>query len=304
MSRRIMKTCEENELNDDCTSRVPQAKSKTGKQCSFEKLKALRAKVFKGTMNPGDVKKWLDLICDKTRSSRPHYLGRYSKGLEETFYPRSVVDSWRIEFLCLKQSDMTIAEHEKKFTKLAKYVIPFIMDEEDKFKNFEKGLSTTIRVLVTANENWSNFCRMVEAAMRVENTLDEGRKSPKEINKGKGSEEGFSRKTKFRLDQGSQWDNNRSPMCFERARPRKGSLTKYRRETSRRRDANGETTMRKEALIRGEKLAPKSSRDKETRKTLVEMCPRSRRGENFGPIRPEMIFETLVEIPGNSRDAG
>lgn len=62
---------------------------------------------------------------------------------------------------------------------------------------FEEGLRIAIRVPVTTSTNWSNFSCMVEAAMRVENTLSEERKSFKEMNKIKECEEGLSKKAKY-----------------------------------------------------------------------------------------------------------
>lgn len=56
---------------------------------------------------------------------------------------------------------MTIVKYEKKFTKLAKYTISFVMDEEDKCKRFKKGLRTAIRVPVMASTNWSYFSKLL-----------------------------------------------------------------------------------------------------------------------------------------------
>ncbi|KAL0549644.1 hypothetical protein IC582_014131 [Cucumis melo] len=56
----------------------------------------------------------------------------FRKGFQEKFYPHLFVDTKRKEFLNLKQGNMTIAEYENKFIELVKYVISFIMDEEDK----------------------------------------------------------------------------------------------------------------------------------------------------------------------------
>ena len=75
---------------------------------------------------------------------------------------------------------MTIAKYEKKFTKLTKYSISFIMDEEEKYKHFEKGLRIAIRVLVTTSMNWSNFSKLVEAVTCVGSILAEEKRSFKE----------------------------------------------------------------------------------------------------------------------------
>lgn len=46
---------------------------------------------------------------------------------------------------------MTVADY-KKFIELAKYALAFIVDEEDKCKNFEGSLRTVIHTLLTASE--------------------------------------------------------------------------------------------------------------------------------------------------------
>ncbi|KAA0056157.1 uncharacterized protein E6C27_scaffold697G00470 [Cucumis melo var. makuwa] len=68
----------------------------------------------------------------------------------------------RKEFLSLKQGDMTITEYERKFTKLAKYAMSYVVDEEEKCKHFDEGLRTTILVPMTASTNWSTFSKLVE----------------------------------------------------------------------------------------------------------------------------------------------
>ncbi|KAA0063433.1 uncharacterized protein E6C27_scaffold977G00040 [Cucumis melo var. makuwa] len=99
------------------------------------------------------------------------------EGFQEKFYTHSFVDAKRKEFLNLKQGNMTIAEYERKFTKLAKYVISLIMDKEDK-----------------------------QVAMRVVNTqVGEGKNSKEkrpsaEMSKEKGNDEGFNRRHSVKKD--------------------------------------------------------------------------------------------------------
>ncbi|KAA0048571.1 uncharacterized protein E5676_scaffold600G002150 [Cucumis melo var. makuwa] len=50
---------------------------------------------------------------------------------------------------------MTIMKYEQKFTKLEKYVIFFMLDDEEKYEHFEEGLRTTIRVpVMTSMSDW------------------------------------------------------------------------------------------------------------------------------------------------------
>ena len=66
-----------------------------------------------------------------------------------------------------------MAEYEKKYTKLSKYATAIVVDEIDRCKRFEEGLREEIRTLVTASTEWTNFSKLVEAAMRVERSLAE-----------------------------------------------------------------------------------------------------------------------------------
>ena len=50
-----------------------------------------------------------------------------------------------------------------------------VAEEADKCKSFEEGLRGEIRTLVIASTEWINFTKLVEAAMRVEKSLAEGR---------------------------------------------------------------------------------------------------------------------------------
>lgn len=75
---------------------------------------------------------------------------------------------------------MTIVEYEKKFTKLVKYALAFVLDEEDKCKCFEGGLKTAIWTPVTTCVDWSNFSKLVETDIRVKGSLTEEEKRLRE----------------------------------------------------------------------------------------------------------------------------
>ena len=70
---------------------------------------------------------------------------------------------------------MSVAEYERKFTELAKYALAIVTEEADKCKRFEEGLRGEIRTSVTASAEWVDFTKLVEAAMRVEKSLTEGK---------------------------------------------------------------------------------------------------------------------------------
>ena len=70
---------------------------------------------------------------------------------------------------------MSVAEYERKFIELARYALAIVTKEMYKCKRFEEGLRSEIRTSVTASTEWLDFAKLVEAALRVEKSLAEGR---------------------------------------------------------------------------------------------------------------------------------
>ena len=55
--------------------------------------------------------------------------------------------------MSLAQGDIIVVENEKRFTKLSKFVVAFVIDEIDKCKQFEEGLWTENRAPITTTMN-------------------------------------------------------------------------------------------------------------------------------------------------------
>ncbi|KAA0043557.1 zf-CCHC domain-containing protein [Cucumis melo var. makuwa] len=122
-------------------------------------------------------------------------------------------------------SDETVAEYGKKFMELARYVITFIMNEEDKCTHFEEGLRTSIRALVTACVGSLDFSKLVEAAIRIEKCLVEedeekmveGEESSPLLDRGQEKEDNKEAEkwTMFYFRQGSHWFSDKRPRFLE-----------------------------------------------------------------------------------------
>ncbi|XP_040363886.1 uncharacterized protein LOC121049795 [Rosa chinensis] len=91
----------------------------------------------------------------------------------EHFYPRSFHDAKLAEFLKLVQGTMTVAQYEHRFIELSRYAPLLVANEEDKCRRFVDGLREEIRFVVTAIGH-TRFVTLVQAAMRVEKSIDEG----------------------------------------------------------------------------------------------------------------------------------
>ncbi|KAA0056324.1 hypothetical protein E5676_scaffold11G00970 [Cucumis melo var. makuwa] len=106
---------------------------KLEKRFSIERLNALGATTFEGTINLTNVKKWL------TRPDRVNFViwEEVRKTFKDKFYLCSFCDMKRKKFMSLVQGDMTAIVYEKRFIELAKYALAgLVIDEAEKCKWF------------------------------------------------------------------------------------------------------------------------------------------------------------------------
>ena len=68
----------------------------------------------------------------------------------------------------MKQGALSVAEYERKYTKLSRYADVTMASKLDRCHRFESGLRFEIRTPVTTIAKWSNFSQLVETALRVE----------------------------------------------------------------------------------------------------------------------------------------
>ncbi|XP_050943670.1 uncharacterized protein LOC127150301 [Cucumis melo] len=92
----------------------------------IERLKKLGATVFEGSTNPADTKTFRGIF-------------------EEKYYPTTYCEAKRDEFLELKQGSLSVAEYERKYTKLSRYAEMIVASESDRCRRFERGLRFEIR---------------------------------------------------------------------------------------------------------------------------------------------------------------
>ncbi|KAA0042457.1 reverse transcriptase [Cucumis melo var. makuwa] len=203
-----------NAAREAAMGRIRSAQSNPEKKYGIDRLKALGATTFAGTTNPTDAEACLTLIekcfrvtrCPEDRKvelasfllqngaegwwhmeeSRRRTTGdmswdEFKKAFFDKFYPHFFRDAKRNEFLRLIQGSMTVVEYEKKYTELSKYATRVIEDEVERCKRFEEGLKE-IHTPVTSCADWNDFSKLVEAALRVQKSLNE-RKRERETSK-------------------------------------------------------------------------------------------------------------------------
>ena len=84
-----------------------------------------------------------------------HYVGRI------------YLNNMRREFHCLKQSQLSVTEYLREFTRLSKYAPEMLVTEDEKCRKFEDGLNDHIRAHVTGFCH-DDFSKIMTCAINVE----------------------------------------------------------------------------------------------------------------------------------------
>ena len=77
-----------------------------------------------------------------------------------------------MEFINLVQGSMTVAQYKAMFTSLLRFGKAFVLTEEEKEKQFMRGLRPSIRNKITGNLI-KVYSTMVSSAVATEKTLNE-----------------------------------------------------------------------------------------------------------------------------------
>ncbi|GFS40196.1 hypothetical protein Acr_00g0067070 [Actinidia rufa] len=128
----------------------------------------------------------------------------FRKAFLDQYFTDTARESLRMEFINLVQGSMTVAQYEAKFTSLSRFAKAFVSTEEEKAKQFMRGLRPSIRNKLAGNLI-KVYSTMVSAAAAIEETLNETRKitNPKSQREGTSNQfEGrFSKKLKSSTSQ-------------------------------------------------------------------------------------------------------
>ncbi|KAA0066851.1 reverse transcriptase [Cucumis melo var. makuwa] len=142
------------------------------KMYGIERLKKLGATVFEGSTDPADTKVWLNMLekcfdvmsCLQERKVRlaTFLLQKEAEGwwksiiarrndartldwqtfrgiFDEKYYPTTYCEAKRDEFLELKQGSLSVAEYERKYTKLSRYAEMIVASDSDRCRSGIRG---------------------------------------------------------------------------------------------------------------------------------------------------------------------
>ena len=77
---------------------------------------------------------------------------RFTELFLEKYYPEHMENKMEIKFLELKQNNKTVAEYEKEFTELSRFVPHFVDTDKKKARRFQHGLKPWIQTRVAVFE--------------------------------------------------------------------------------------------------------------------------------------------------------
>ena len=103
----------------------------------------------------------------------------WSKFLElfnEKYFPEAVQRQMPVDFLNLKQNDMSVAQYEAKFAELSRYAPHQVAIEEDRVMLFENGLRSEIYAKVAILE-MKTYSALVCKASLAERGVDEEKRA-------------------------------------------------------------------------------------------------------------------------------
>ena len=74
------------------------------------------------------------------------------------------------QFLNMKQGNLTVAEYEKEFSRLSKYVPELVLTKTFRCRQFEDGLKESIKryLIAVTSLQVVNFYQLVQVAMKIE----------------------------------------------------------------------------------------------------------------------------------------
>nr|XP_017224824.1 PREDICTED: uncharacterized protein LOC108201049 [Daucus carota subsp. sativus] len=233
-------------------------------QVTFKNFQSVNPPEFKGSADPIEARIWLKEIekafmLVKVRDEQKtefasYYLkeeatywwesvramegtedvtwDRFKELFLEKYFPQFLQDRMELQFLELKQGDMSVAEYEKKFAELARFVPTYVDTDRKRAKRFQQGLKAWIRGKLAILE-LDTYAAVVQKAMIAETESEmsqkekEGKKRKPEHHEGQfqqGREcQNPPARTPMIRDQPARNQPNRTPAagitCFRCGKP-------------------------------------------------------------------------------------
>ncbi|XP_012448711.1 uncharacterized protein LOC105771874 [Gossypium raimondii] len=114
-----------------------------------KRLQSSRVELFRGIvgMTPTVAEYWLEAterILDDIECTREQKLKGIMSLLHDEAYRARYVEANRLEFIELREGNMSVADYEAEFLRLRRYALGMVVDERDKCTRFKFGLRSDL----------------------------------------------------------------------------------------------------------------------------------------------------------------
>ncbi|KAL0455691.1 UNVERIFIED_CONTAM: hypothetical protein Slati_0908300 [Sesamum latifolium] len=127
------------------------------------------AKVFTVSLLEKDALDWWETILGNMDREITLTWDDFLRKFAEKYTPPIYKNRKKVEFLELKQNNLSVADYELQFVRLSKYAPEEIRTDESKRDRFERGLRLDIHEKIAIKP--SSYSALLEAALRAEETI-------------------------------------------------------------------------------------------------------------------------------------
>ncbi|XP_022131660.1 uncharacterized protein LOC111004785 [Momordica charantia] len=115
---------------------------------------------------------WESVAAAEDHANAPVTWARFKDLLYEYYFPVTVRNEKRAEFLRLTQGSLTVAQYERKFTELSRFRMQYIPTEQLKIDKFVDGLRREIKGLLVLKEP-TTYAAAVRCTLVMDKCLEE-----------------------------------------------------------------------------------------------------------------------------------
>ncbi|XP_063942407.1 uncharacterized protein LOC135150191 [Daucus carota subsp. sativus] len=135
---------------------------------------------------------------------------RFEELFLEKYFPRFLQVQMELNFLELKQGNMSVVEYENKFAELARFVPTYVETDRQKAKRFQQGLKPWIRSKLAILQ-LDTYAAVVEKAMIAETENESFQKSKENKKRKPENREGPSHLGRFQNQKKGKFQPGRNP---------------------------------------------------------------------------------------------
>ena len=122
----------------------------------------------------GEADHWWESL-KRRRETDALTWGEFDQIFQDKYFPESVRDRMKADFLALRQGSTIVVEYKRRFNELFRYSMEFISTEANRAKHFEQGLRPVIREKLVALKI-RDYGDIVDRAALVERDVEDSQR--------------------------------------------------------------------------------------------------------------------------------